>query len=163
MQVTIKLKPHLQEFLLCSHGSNKVSYKDIYGSMLAPYLEYTPADKTPTLVQQEKSFLQLELAHWLGGKEIRNGSVYVSEENQKNFERTLSLYFREIFFNYMDDKIRYNDQIKICIEKFCMDYRISFDHITYEMLKKAYYRHQLKKKDEISTTKVSLNCPLYLN
>lgn len=162
MQVSIKIKPFLQEFLLCSHGSNKVGYRDIFGCMLAPYLEYIPAD-TATLPQATDDTFTLELAQDLGGKELRNGTVYISEENQKNFERTLNLYFKSQFIHYMTDKVRYYKQIKLAIEQFCIDHHLKMDHISYEMLKKTFYRHQVQKKTNLSTGKVSLTCPVLLN
>jgi hypothetical protein len=46
----------------------------------------------------------------------------------------------------VNDKLRYEKQIKKCILSFCIFYNITFNKITYEMLKKSYYRYKKKKK-----------------
>ena len=157
--ITIKLKPWLQEYLMCklNDPTLNASNKNIIGALLTPFLEYTPKGLYPKN-NKGKDYITFKLPNWLGKKDNRNGTVYISDENQKNFERILMVHFKDCFFSYIDDKIRYTKQIKICILQFCADHNISFNNITYEMLKKSYYR---RKKSQKSTMKLSLSCPLF--
>jgi hypothetical protein len=158
--ITIKLKPWLQEFLICSLQDHGVASKrNVIGAMLTPFLEYAPVDYTYHFLEGEE-FITFELPDHIAGKNPRSGSLVVSHENQKNFERMLDVYFKDLFYNYIDDKIRYNREIKKCIYQFCADYNLTFNNVSYEMLKKSYYRRRKQKKTEKSSAKMSLRCPL---
>jgi hypothetical protein len=169
--ITIKLKPWLQEFLRCKLKDDTASRKNIVGALLTPYIEYTPKDyKFQNMGGPD--YMTFELPALIGDKNTRGGNIYVSEANQKNFERILDLMFKDHFFYYMDDKVRYTESItgksgaiKRCIEQFCMDMHITYNHINYEMLKKAYYRRreseqENEKKANKRGIKLSLSCPL---
>lgn len=159
--ITIRLKPWLQEFLVCSlHDPGVASKKNVIGAMLTPFLEYAPCDYRPINGKGEE-YISFELPDHIAGKNPKNSSLIVSDENQKNFERMLDLYFKDLFYNYIDDKIRYNREIKKCIYQFCADYCITFNSVSYEMLKKSYYRRtKREKKTKIISAKMSLSCPL---
>ncbi len=158
--VTIRLKPWLQEFLICSINDLVASKKNLIGAMITPLLDYVPDDHSFINTEGDE-FITFELPDHIGGKNTRCGTVYMSEENQKTFERMLDIYFKDVFFNYVQDKIRYKNQIKISIYQFCADYRISFNSISYEMLKKSYYRRcEREKKTKKLSAKLSLMCPL---
>jgi len=142
-RVTIKLKPHLQEFIksILNDECLYTSRKSVIGAMITPFVEIAPKNY---VFSQSKGpdYITLTLAGKLSDIDHRGAPIIISEENQKNFERLLGIYFKDIFFRYVDDKIRYTNEIKKCILMFCRDYNISFTHITYEMLKKAYYRYK---------------------
>ena len=166
--ITIKLKPWLQEYLRCKlKDPESASRKNIVGALLTPFLEYTPKD----YVYHKKSgpeYMTFELPTLMGDKNTRSGNLYISEDNMKNFERVLDMVFKDHFYSYVDDKIRYiettsgkSGTIKTCIEQFCMDLNISYNHINYEMLKKSYYRkRESEKKTNKHIIKLSLTCPL---
>ena len=145
--LTIKLKHYLQEFLLCHLGDDAAlaSKKNIIGAILAPMIEYAPKDYVFSR-KIDPSYITFELPDKLGGKDTMKGKIFLSEFNQKNFERILSIYFKQLFFQYVDDKIRYHPEIKQCILQFCADYNISFNYLNYEMLKKSYYRKTKSQK-----------------
>lgn len=159
--ITVKLKPWLQEFLTCSLQDAAVaSKKNVIGAMITPFLEYAPASYVPVTNKGEE-FITFELPDHIAGKNPKNASLVITEENQKNFERMLDVYFKDIFYNYIDDKIRYNREIKKCIYQFCADYKITFNNVSYEMLKKSYYRREKRqKKTKLISAKLSLKCPL---
>ena len=162
--LTVKLKPYLQEFLICklADEASEASKRNLIGAMLDPLVQYAPRD----YVFEKKEgpeFITFELPYDIGGKDPRGSAIVISEENQNKFERLLSMYFKDIFFRYVDDKIRYKREIKKCILMFCGDYNISFNEITYEMLKKAYYRFKKTQSTrKILSGKLSLCCPLIL-
>jgi hypothetical protein len=160
--LTVKLKPYLQEFLLCklSDEAAEASKRNLIGAMLSPLVEYAPRD----YIFKKKDgpdYITFEIPRELGKKETRYGVLTISEGNQREFERMLTSYFNDIFFQYVDDKIRYTTEIKKCILLFCSDYDISFNSITYEMLKKKYYRRKKSiNRNKIFTRKMSLSSPL---
>jgi hypothetical protein len=160
--LTIKLKPYLQEFLQCKLGDEaaEASKTTLIGAILSPLIEYAPRDYVHK-PQKGPEYITFELPDRLGNKDTKKGNIYISEENQREFERILSNYFKDVFFQYVDDKIRYTGEIKKCILGFCADYYITFNTITYEMLKKAYYRRKKQASlRNIFSVKMSLSCPL---
>ena len=159
--ITIRLKPYLQEFLKSQMETELISSKkNFLGIILAQYIEYTPKDYIPPKYDEDDPFItKVIIPHKIGGKDIRNNTIYISEKNQKAFEKVLTAYFNDIFYNYMRDKVRYTKEIKKCILNFCSDYHLTFDNVSYETLKKSFYRHQ-KKIKKLNTFK-SLNSPLF--
>lgn len=175
--VTVKLKPYLQEYLICKlQEPLTASKRNIIGAMIQPFLEVRPRNIAPEF-HSGPEYITFELPV-SGSPNTRNGTVYVTEENQRNFERILDAHFKDLFFSYADDKLRYsilepgsrtvrNPEIKNVILQFCADFNLSFNNITYEMLKKSYYRRRLLleqesplKKVKKFGTKLSLTCPL---
>lgn len=163
--ITIKLKPYLQEYLICKFNEHiYASSKNIIGALLKPFIEYLPPESIPTFPTGSE-YLTITLP-WYHEIEQRGAALYISEENQANFQRMLEIHFKDVFYSYMDDKIRYivpnkDGKIKKCIIQFCSDYEIRYNNINYEMLKKAYYRHsKAREKLKLFSGKLSLMCPL---
>lgn len=176
--ITVKLKPYLQEYLQCKLSEPlTASKRNIIGIMIQPFLEARPRNETPQFpVGPDYITFELPIS---GNPNTRNGTLYVSEINQRNFEKILDAHFKDLFFSFADDKIRYtileagsnsarNPEIKSVILQFCADFNISFNNITYEMLKKSYYRRRMLLEENDNTlnkvkkfsTKLSLSCPL---
>jgi hypothetical protein len=95
------------------------------------------------------------------------GNLFFADDKQRDFENLMDEYFHSIFYQYMDDKMRYTELIngessfKRCMFDFCADYNINLKFINYEMMKKSYYRHRnCKQKIKIFSRALSLNCPL---
>ena len=111
-------------------------------------------------------YIIVDIHSFDNGIDIR-GNIYISDEKQHDFECLLDDYFRSLFFQYMDDKMRYSEimngkaEYKKCMFDFCADYNITLKNINYETLKKAYYRHRnSKEKVKIFSSVLSLTCPL---
>ncbi len=155
--ITIKLKPYLQEFLICKLSDHDfLSQKNVITAMIEPLLEYAPGHILTE--KPSKNSVTLKLPQKINLKYTINHTVYISEHNQRIFERMLKLYFKDVFHFYVADKIRYTKSIKDSIFLFCIDYQISFNAINYELLKKSFYRFQkLREKNKYKT---SLMCPL---
>ncbi len=167
--VTIKLKPHLQEYLKCKLQEEEILAikRSLIGVALRPFLEIRPRAIAPDFTSG-KNFITFQLPKY-DDLNVRNGTIYISKANQENFERILDAHFKDMFFSYLDDKVRYmrNDNtskgaIKKCILQFCADFHISYNRMTYEMLKKAYYRRSIGQAEKRSffSSKLSLTCPL---
>jgi hypothetical protein len=165
--VTIKLKPYLQDFVrgFLNDDVVKASTRNFIGKMLRIFIQYYPKDYKPVFAKSVYH-ITIELHFFTNTVDLR-GNVYMSEENQRSFESMLDDFFKNLFYQYMDDKIRYNDEIKKCIIDFCDFYNITYSVINYEMLKKSYYRHRdktggkISKKGRKKSNSLSLNCPLF--
>ena len=153
--ITVRLKPYLREFLICKlqEDANCISRINIIGAILEPLVAYLP--KNEPLPKPHPDDFTFEIPTVFNLLNTKHHTVYVPEYNQKIFARILRMYFYEIFFNYMDDKVRYKDEIKDCIFLFCSDYNITFNQIKFDTLSKSYYRYRQKKK----RYNLSLTCP----
>lgn len=152
--ITIRLKPHLQEFVLSDLGGSSLAsgYK-IIGKLIRPFIQSRPINVLPCFPKGSE-FLTLELPHSFKVN-LRNNTYYISEENQKLIEVLLDSHFKKIFYNYMKDKVRFDQRnFKVCILQFCYDYEFCFENMNYEMLKKFFYRERKKEKN---TNKFSRN------
>ena len=167
--LTIKLKPHLQEFLRCKLNEEALlaTKRNFIGITIRPFLE-VGRDPLPPISRQDPLSVTFQLPNY-NDLNVRNGTVFMSEDNQAHFERILDAHFKDLFFSFVDDKIRYlrkettaKGAIKKSILQFCSDYSISFNSITYDMLKKAYYRRSKMtlKPRKLFSSNLSLTCPL---
>jgi len=145
--VIIKLKPYLQEYLLCELRSNMASKRNIIGILLFPFLEKRPAD-VPPFIPEGPDYITF----YLPGdnkKDIR-GNLWISPENQQLLERFVEWHFKQLFFHYMNYRVKEYRSFKKAIMQFCIDHDFSYSHINYEMLKKDYYRKRKRKNLEKS-------------
>ena len=155
--IIIELKPHLAEWV-----KTKLNDYDIPAEqneilrILRPYITVAPEEYvfSPQINTPQK--IRVTLPNKFAGLDTRK-TLWVSPLNQKEFEKTIKLIFRNRFWDYAEDKLRYTKKIKTVILQFCADHNISFEHINYDTLKKDLYR---KKKSKKHCRKMSLNSPL---
>ena len=143
--ITIKLKPYLQEYLVCELKSEIAHKTNIIGKLLKPLLEIRPRDAMPDLVKGPE-YISLGLP-FNDDVNIR-GNLWVSPKNQAIFEEFLEWHFKQLFFHYMNDKVRYSKSFKKSILQFCVDHDFTFANMNYEMLKKDYYRKRKRKNPD---------------
>lgn len=141
--ITLKLKPYLQEYLLCELQSDLASKTNLVGKLLKPLLERRPKDQPP-LLDTGPDYISLKLP-FNDDVNIR-GNLWVSPCNQAIFEEYLEWHFKQLFFHYMNDKVRYTGSFKAAILQFCADHNFTFAYMNYELLKKDYYRKRKRKK-----------------
>jgi hypothetical protein len=145
--ITVKLKPYLQEYLVCSLNTNRASRTNLIGKLLKPLLEIRPVDQPPELARGS-DYITFVLPYyedlWI------KSNLWVSPKNQEIFESYLEWHFKELFFHYMHDKVRFYGSFKKCILQFCFDHNITFSYLNYELLKKDYYRKRKRKISEKS-------------
>ena len=145
--ITIKLKPYLQEYLICSLSTNTASKGNIIGKLLKPLLDIRPPEVVPEFPTGPE-YITFVLPYyndfWV------KSNLWVNERNQAIFESYLEWHFKDLFFHYMNDKVRFYKSFKKCILQFCYDHNITFSYLNYEMLKKDYYRKRNRKKTEKS-------------
>ena len=145
--ITVKLKPYLQEFLNSELRRSLVSKRNILGVILMPLLEKVPGD-APPYIPKGPEYMTFTLP-FTRDINIR-GNIWISPENQIMLEKYLEWHFKQLFFNYMNDKVRYLGSFKKAILQFCADYDLAMNHINYEMLKKDYYRKRKRNDKEKS-------------
>jgi len=145
--VTVKLKPYLQEYLLCELRSNLASKRNIIGILLQPFLEKRPAG-VPPFMPESPEYITFFLPYEKK-KNIR-GNLWVSPENQQLFERFVEWHFKQLFFHYMNYRVKEYRSFKLAIVQFCQDHDFTYSHINYELLKKDYYRKRKRKNIEKS-------------
>lgn len=169
--ITIKLKPYLQDYLRGRLNDRlSADSKNVIGAYIKPFLECRPKTTTPVF-SDDPAYITFELPFY-HSLNTRNHSIYVSETNQAHFQAILESHFKDLFYQYMNDKIRYDilvdnkrvrrGQIKNVILQFCSDYDIPFNNMNYELLQKAYYRKRQKMgmKTNLFSSVLSLTCPL---
>lgn len=152
--VTIKLKPALREFVRGRLGNPVVaSRKSFFGKLVQLFLQNRPDDIQPDFDTSPDDLLVLLPS--FEEMEIRRGSLWIPPCEQVLLEQILDAYFKEIFINYVNDKIRYmittphgrivrRPRIKDAILQFCADYNMTYSNIHYESLKKRHYRNRRK-------------------
>jgi len=145
--VTIKLKPYLQEYLLCELRTNLASKRNIIGILLQPFLEKRPPD-VPPFMPHGPGYITFVLPY--NNKKNIRGNLWVSPKNQEIFERFIEWHFKQLFFHYMNDKVMVYKSFKTAILQFCLDHNFTYAYINYELLKKDYYRKRKRKKSENS-------------
>lgn len=145
--VTIKLKPYLQEYLLYELRTNLASKRNIIGILLKPFLELMPDDVPPSF-PKGREYITFELPY---NKDINiRGNIWISPKNQEAFEQYIEWHFKQLFFHYMNDKVRYYRSFKKAILQFCGEHEFPMTYINYEMLKKDFYRKRARKNAENS-------------
>ena len=162
--ITIKLKPYLQEYLAFELRSNMASKRNLIGILIHKFLEYMPPDVQPDFPKGPE--YMTFLVPFFEDINVR-GNLWISPLNQQIFEQFVEWHFKQLFFHYMNDKVRLYHSFKKAILQFCADYQFTMNYINYEMLKKDYYRKRSRKKADkdlpLSVPGLSPECPnMYL-
>ena len=150
--IAIKLKPSLQEFIRGQQGNPVVaSRRTFFGKLVQVFLQQRPDDIQPEF-GSAPDYITVELPYW-NDVNVANGSLWIPPGEQVLLEQILDAYFKEVFLNYVNDKIRYTlltphgrivrrSRIKDAILQFCADYNMTYSSIQYEALKKRHYRNR---------------------
>lgn len=147
--VQIKIKPYLKDFLLHINGVEdengntiiNASRKNITGYYLLPLLEKVPADYK-LLKAPPEQVLEIRLPY-LPEFNIRYRN-YVSDLNMRHFQSAIEVIFLGEYYREVNKAMTHDPNMKLkhAIIDFCYAYNISFDNITYEMLRKKYTRYR---------------------
>lgn len=152
--ITIKLKPGLQDFIRGQHGNPVVAgRRTFFGKLVQIFLQARPAD-LPPVFKTSPEYITVQLP-FFEDMNIASGSMWIPQKEQVFLEQILDAYFKEIFLNYVNDKVRYTittphgrivrrSRIKDAILQFCADYNMPYNSIHYESLKKRHYRNRRK-------------------
>lgn len=157
MIIEISVKSYIRDFIIyLNNGQHpvEVSKRNSLGRLVYIFSEKVPEDcRLVTTDISSRRKLELDVG-FLGSKnQLRKNPdyyFYIPREKQRVIEDIYNDVFFELFYNYVDqNREMFEKQIKESIEKFCFEREISFDNITFEALKKSYYRYR-KTFDEKS-------------
>ena len=159
--ITIKLKPYLQEYVLSQLTNPVATKRAIIGRLIRAFIELRPPD-TPPLISNDINHITFILPHYDDFNV--NSNFWISPKNQRMIEDILMDHFKNMFYDYMDDRVRHYKSFKRVIIQFCIDKNFTFAFINYEMLKKDYYRRRKskpnkdKKRLSVFVPEMSLDC-----
>jgi hypothetical protein len=152
--VKVKIKPYLKDFLVHINGredeqGNRIvlaSKKNITGFYIFPLLEKAPEHYRP-LHGDPARILEIRLPY-LKEFNVRYNN-HVSEVGMRHFQSAIENIFLAEFFRDVSHALNTipGKKIKDAILDFCYAYQISFDNITFEMLRKKYTRYKFRLKE----------------
>lgn len=144
--IQIRIKPYLKEYLNCraNYMNDRSGLHSFVQLIIKPLLQKIPKDKVITPLRGDDVFT-FDLRR-MDDFDLRSHNYYISEYNQKIFQRTIRQHFIQILLSYTRDKLRSGKNLKEAILCFCADYSIQFDKTNYETLQKIIYRAQKKQK-----------------
>lgn len=160
MTVPVKVNPALREYILCTNGGSDIvfpDYKESLWVMLKSRLSLIPSDYKPFPHGPNPGYIRVALPsnnHLDPSFNIQANRVieanplfrcHLSEEDQAAIEKFLMKGFKKTFRDFMTGAITVTDgeaSIKLAIDKFCNLYHLTMESITYEMLRKDWYRYR---------------------
>lgn len=153
MTISIEIKPYLKYFLLHQYGSEPIpaTKNNIIGLIIDPLLEKSPREFLPGLKNEVNSAtIEIELVFQHKFQKRKNPDYYffLSRDSEKQFENCINRIFWDLFFLHMDSRIlfckkhRLSIEYKSLIDEFVSTYNLPEEYCSFEMLKKAYYRHR---------------------
>mgnify|MGYP006304734355 CR=1 FL=1 len=157
MIIEISIKAYLKDYLVHLHGGQHpipLTKRTALGKMVYQYSEKVPPDcmYRPGDISDRRKLI-LEVGFLGNNNELRKDPdyyFYIPRDKQRIIEDIFDTVFKELFHEYIDqNREDFEKRIKDSIEKFCDDRDIAFDNITYEALKKSYYRYRKKQSQEI--------------
>lgn len=176
--VSVKVLPCLREYILAvNNGSDIIrpARKSRLWGIVKMYLDLTPQDYEPVPVTGRAGFIRIGLyrSHRLAynrrsrkvdpGKKRPNPCFvvntlfrnYLDDQGQEAVASHLMHTFKLTFRSYMTGALGNNSELTIhdAIYSFCELYNISMDNITYEMLRKDWFRFR-KRHGDISAVPV---------
>ena len=160
MVVAVRVHPALREYITCTHNGADTIYPDrgsrLWG-LVSMHLTVQPATRTdedPSDCCIKVAIFNSHAQTWCMDKKkpiyqdtlFRN---YLTPKGQKAIARHLMDDFKQTFRAYMNGAISNNEQLSItdAIDEFCNDYKISCEQLTYDMLRKDWYRYRMKSVD----------------
>ncbi len=163
--VSVKVHPALREYILAINGGSDIIFPKwggrLYG-LVAMYLMNVPSDYIPTPASGRSDEIRIVLHSankktWSYAKsrlfEVHPLFVaYLSETGQRVIAEHLMEGFKQTYRAYMEGALNNNPDLSIkeSIEEFCNDYNISLEHVTYDMLRKDWYRYRIRKEEDPS-------------
>ncbi len=155
--VDIRVNRILREFIMSTNGSDTLvpQKDDTLWLIVKANLITVPGDFRIIPEDQRQEYVRVKLLDCSGSKTYaRKGDgrqqvymnplyrCYLDESGQRRVEKHLHNAFKECFHNFVQGAVQTNPEIsqKEAIEEFCEMYRIGYDAISYDMLRKSWYR-----------------------
>ena len=160
--VTVRVSPALKEYLCAVNGGSDViipSRESRLWGLVKTHLELVPAGFLPTPACGRKDAIRIAIYtshrrcyNYPSRKVIVTDTLwrdYLTDEGQSVVARYLMHYFKHTFRSYMTGALANNagSTIRDVILGFCELHKISMDMVTYEMLRKDWFRFRQRHPD----------------
>ena len=177
--VSVKVSRPLREYLVCVNGGSDIlvpDYGDPLWTLVKSHLQLMPDNYVPHPASDgpSENAIRIALPTTTGAKPLYNldkGRVinnnflfrcFLDADAQRKVEAQLSKIFKDRFRHFMAGYLADHDtddsfQIKDAIDRFCSIYRLEMDSITYEMLRKDWYRFRNRETPSDPCTEVKEN------
>lgn len=157
MTVDVRVGPILKEYIIASSGSDVlVPEKDtVLWALLKQHLVTCPTTYVP--ITDRTEYIQIALRTTkaaatysvVSERKLLINTLFrsfLTNSGQNVIRRHFAKEFKKSFRDYMKGALNNNSsiQIKDAIEKFCEDNKVTMNKISYEMLKKDWYRFSKK-------------------
>lgn len=160
MIVSVQVHPALREYLMCVNNGATTIYPErgtrLWG-LVSMHLSVQPATAVPGNDPQKCINVAIFNSHaptWCMDKKrtIYQDTLFrnhLTPKGQRAVARHLMDDFKQTFRAYMTGALSNNAQLNItdAIDEFCNDYGITTEQLTYDMLRKDWYRFRLKSQD----------------
>lgn len=153
--VTVKVLPALRAYILAVNNDSDIilpSRESRLWGLVKMHLATIPPDYKPTPAGGDESCIRIGIYKTKRQEYNRNARRVIYQETlfrdyltpagQKAIADYLTRYFKQTFRSYMSGALGNNDELSIhdAIHQFCTLYKINMDIITYEMLRKDWFR-----------------------
>lgn len=159
MTVWVKVNEALREYLMCINGGSDILYPDTTGELwilVKSHLKMVPNDYKPELPQPKPGYIRIALGTSPGGLPVYNIQKcekihinylfrnYLDEDSQRIIEHFLMKNFKTVYRAFMTGAVTTNTDacVKEAIYTFCDVHHLTMNSITYEMLRKDWYRYR---------------------
>ncbi|MBE6239767.1 MAG: hypothetical protein E7113_06985 [Bacteroidales bacterium] len=160
MVVSVQVHPALREYLVCIHNGEDTIFPEkgtrLWG-LVSMHLTVQPSTYSPAPEGGSRVNIAIFNSHAQTWCMDRKRTIYqdtlfrnhLSPKGQRAVARHLMDDFKQTFRAYMTGAISNNSQLSIteAIDEFCSDYSISTEQMTYDMLRKDWYRFRLKSQN----------------
>lgn len=157
MTVDCKVGCILKEFIISTNGSDKLD-PDKNSFLWALVKQHLVTLSSSNPVIDRKEYISILMRYNESAKMYSVPSqkivsintlfrCYISEKGQAVIRKHFEKEFKKTFHDYMKGAMNNTDlQIKDAIEEFCNDHNLSLDRVSFDMLKKDWYRYRMKKQ-----------------
>lgn len=159
LTVSVRVNRALREYLVCANGGSDILHLDWKSPLwiaVKSRLRTSPRDYKPVAASGSPDIVRIELPTTSGGKklynddrntEIHNNFLFrnwLDEQGQRVVEELLAKRFKKTFRDFLTGAFAVSPDtpIKDAIYTFCECYHITMEHVTFEMLRKDWYRYK---------------------
>lgn len=160
MIVPVQVHPALREYLVCINSGTATIFPDrgsrLWG-LVSMHLSVQPTTFAESPDPEQSINIAIFNSHaptWCMDKKktIYQDTLFrnhLTPKGQRAIARHLMDDFKQTFRAYMTGAISNNEQLNItdAIDEFCNDYGITTEQITYDMLRKDWYRFRQKSQN----------------
>ena len=163
--VSVRVHPALREYLLAINNNSDIIFPKWGGrlqGLLAMYLTNVPSGYKPAPISGRPDEIRIVLHNgkkktwsYMKGRIFEVNPLfiaYITDTGQRVIADHLMDGFKQTFRAYMEGALGNNTELSIkeAIEEFCNDYSIELEHVTYDMLRKDWYRYRARKEEDPS-------------